>query len=72
MVVCVILLRVFTKCKVLAAVKGPDYMEDEVSNEETLHKIGQLQYELAKAYDYAQGWSACCGMKLVGRFYTCT
>ena len=30
-------------------------MQDEVSNEETLLKLGALQHEIAKAYDYAQG-----------------
>ncbi|XP_038057997.1 uncharacterized protein At4g04980-like [Patiria miniata] len=44
----------YVKCKFLATVRGPDYMEDAVSNDETLFKIGQLQHELAKVYDYGQ------------------
>ena len=39
----------------MATMRGPDYLEDEVSNEETMNKLGALEHEMGKVYDYAQG-----------------
>ncbi|XP_033628494.1 uncharacterized protein LOC117291006 isoform X2 [Asterias rubens] len=44
----------YMKCKVMATMRGPDYLEDEVTNEETMNKLGALEHEMGKVYDYAQ------------------
>ena len=45
----------------LAAIQGEDYMENSLTEEETIDKLSDMHKEMTEVYDYAQG--KCNGME---------
>ena len=56
------LFQLFLQSKVLEAIQGENYMEDNITEDETLDKLADMQQEIGEAFNYAQGMDKTHGL----------